>query len=145
MTSKNDEKVFCFRGRAPGPNGGALVVVERTHNHIVGDVGLTAGVSICAVTDRWSRERGYEFAKARLRNDTTMAKRKNGWRFTTYPKGLGVREDWHNAAYILARHALHHAFLFRGTSLLTTRFFRRQLPWVVSGVGLPPNGKITVG
>jgi len=125
---------FRFRGRKPGRQGGAVVVVGE----FGGD--LVAGVSICAADDVWDQKRGIEKAAARM-NSVSRNGRTNRWRFSRAvsdaPRNLSAQ------AHDLACVALHHAFALHSPTEETLRWFTWQLPWVVNGLGA--RGKVRVG
>ena len=126
---------FRFRGKSPGLFGGAVVVAcER-------DEDLVAAVTICAANQRWNPARGIDKATARL-NSIARNGRTNRWRFTKELSNVG---NLAHQAYALAREALHHAFFLHSPTDETRDWFTRQLPWVVTGVGLEVGGKVRVG
>ncbi len=138
--SKKRSWTFRFRGRSPGRNGGAVVIVEldEIHNEFL------AGVTICAACEEWKPERGIEKATARL-NNRGPDSRPNKWRFLKIVIYGEYARSLQRQAYDFARRALHHAVILHELSKETEAWFRRQLPWVITGRGIQTNGKVWVG
>lgn len=132
----DSSRVFRFRGKSPGRNGGAVVVVQYRLTQGT----LTAGVSICTPSDPWNPSKGIEFAEARMYSVGTK-KRPNKWRFQMKH---GDESPTQRDYYEFACRCLHHTFLLRHFSLATRQWFKRQLGWVLTGEGLKPGGAVTV-